>query len=181
MGGVAGHAGLFTTAEDLSRFCRMLLGAAPGNARVLAPLTIARMVAPSTPSSERNVRALGWDLDSSFSANRGELLPAGSFGHTGFTGTSLWIDPITQAYVVFLSSRLHPDGKGDVTPLARPGIHRRRRCPLGGASPGRACEPDEPPAPAAFTAPCHRRQPRRPGGPPSQPGSTSCAPRISRA
>ena len=117
MGGVAGHAGLFTTAEDLSRFSRMLLGAAAGNARVLAPLTIARMVAPSTPSSERNVRALGWDLDSSFSANRGELLPAASFGHTGFTGTSLWIDPITQAYVVFLSSRLHPDGKGDVTPL----------------------------------------------------------------
>ena len=63
------------------------------------------------------MRALGWDLDSAFSSNRGELLPLGSFGHTGFTGTSLWIDPMTNLFVVFLSNRVHPDGKGDVTPL----------------------------------------------------------------
>jgi CubicO group peptidase (beta-lactamase class C family) len=117
MGGVAGHAGLFTTADDLARFCRMILGTAPERGRILSPLTIARMVAPSTPAGERNLRGLGWDIDSSYSANRGELLPVGSFGHTGFTGTSIWIDPVTSAYVVFLSSRLHPDGKGDVTPL----------------------------------------------------------------
>jgi uncharacterized protein YbbC (DUF1343 family)/CubicO group peptidase (beta-lactamase class C family) len=118
MGGVAGHAGLFTTADDLAIFCRMLLGGgAVGAARVLSPLTVARMTMPSTPAGERNVRGLGWDVDSSFSSNRGELLPLGSFGHTGFTGTSIWIDPTTRAFVVFLSSRLHPDGKGDVTPL----------------------------------------------------------------
>ena len=85
--------------------------------RILSPLTVARMISPSTPPGERNVRGLGWDMDSSFSANRGELLPLGSFGHTGFTGTSLWIDPATRMFVVFLSNRVHPDGKGDVTPL----------------------------------------------------------------
>jgi uncharacterized protein YbbC (DUF1343 family)/CubicO group peptidase (beta-lactamase class C family) len=118
MGGVAGHAGLFTTADDLAIFARMLLNAgATGGTRILSPLTVARMIAPSMPPNERNQRGLGWDIDSSFSANRGELLPIGSFGHTGFTGTSIWIDPLTGGYVIFMSSRLHPDGKGDVTPL----------------------------------------------------------------
>jgi uncharacterized protein YbbC (DUF1343 family) len=118
MGGVAGHAGLFGTAADLAVFCRMLLNGGEYNgARVLAPLTVAKMTNPATPGGERNQRALGWDMDSGFSSNRGELLPLGSFGHTGFTGTSLWIDPATRMFVVFLSNRLHPDGKGDVTPL----------------------------------------------------------------
>ena len=119
MGGVAGHAGVFGTADDLARFCRMLLGggAIPGGARVLAPLSVARMTSPATPAGEPNVRGFGWDIDSSYSANRGELMPLGSFGHTGFTGTSIWLDPATQVFIVFLSSRLHPDGKGDVTPL----------------------------------------------------------------
>jgi uncharacterized protein YbbC (DUF1343 family) len=118
MGGVAGHAGLFSTAADLAIYCRMLLGeGAVAGRRILSPLGVARLTAPSTPRGEPNVRGLGWDMDSSFSANRGELLPLGSFGHTGFTGTSLWIDPATGVFVVFLSNRLHPDGKGDVTPL----------------------------------------------------------------
>ncbi len=118
MGGVAGHAGLFSTAADLAVYCRMLLrGGAVAGRRILSPLGVGRLIAPSTPAGEPNVRGLGWDMDSSFSANRGELLPLGSFGHTGFTGTSLWIDPETNVFVVFLSSRLHPDGKGDVTPL----------------------------------------------------------------
>jgi uncharacterized protein YbbC (DUF1343 family) len=118
MGGVAGHAGLFSDAADLSRFCRMLLhGGRLGSARILSPLGVARMTSPATPPTLRDVRALGWDLDSRFSSNSGDLLPVGSFGHTGFTGTSIWIDPLTGVYVVFLSSRLHPDGKGDVTPL----------------------------------------------------------------
>src|SRR5260370_7632390 len=65
----------------------------------------------------RDVRGLGGDIDSSYSSNRGELFPIGSFGHTGFTGTSLWLDPAGGGYVVFLSNRVHPDGKGDVTPL----------------------------------------------------------------
>jgi uncharacterized protein YbbC (DUF1343 family)/CubicO group peptidase (beta-lactamase class C family) len=118
MGGVAGHAGLFSTASDLAVFCRMLLaGGIYDGARVLSPLAVARMTSPATPAGEANVRGLGWDLDSSYSANRGELLPLGSFGHTGFTGTSIWIDPETRVFVVFLSNRVHPDGKGDVTPL----------------------------------------------------------------
>src|SRR5256885_14119708 len=65
----------------------------------------------------RAVRGLGWDIDSSYSSNRGELFPIGSYGHTGFTGTSLWLDPASNSYVVFLSNRVHPDGKGDVTAL----------------------------------------------------------------
>jgi uncharacterized protein YbbC (DUF1343 family)/CubicO group peptidase (beta-lactamase class C family) len=118
MAGVAGHAGLFSTAADLARFARMLLGGGRlGSTQVLSPLSVGRMTAPATPPGELNVRGFGWDIDSSFSANRGELLPAGSFGHTGFTGTSIWIDPLTRVYVIFLSSRLHPDGRGDVTPL----------------------------------------------------------------
>jgi len=118
MGGVAGHAGLFSTAADLSIFCRMLLdGGRYNGVRVLSPLTVAKMTSPATGSGDPNVRDLGWDIDSSYSSNRGELLPVGSYGHTGFTGTSLWIDPLTREFVVFLSNRVHPDGKGDVTPL----------------------------------------------------------------
>ena len=118
MGGVAGHAGLFSTAADLTIFCRMLLsGGTVSGSRILAPLTIARMTAPATPARLMSRRGLGWDIDSSFSSNRGDLLPLGSFGHTGFTGTSLWIDPSTRTFVIVLSSRLHPDGQGDVVDL----------------------------------------------------------------
>ena len=118
MGGVAGHAGLFSTAADLSIFARMLLnGGSYKGVRILSPLAVDRLISPSTPPAERNVRGLGWDMDSSFSSNRGELLPIGSFGHTGWTGTSLWMDPATRMFVIFLSNRNHPDGKGDVTPL----------------------------------------------------------------
>src|SRR5438105_13659047 len=119
MGGVAGHAGLFSTAADLSRFCRMLLdGGRLEGARILSPATIERMITPSTPAGMKDVRGLGWDIDSTYSWNRGDLFPAGSsFGHTGFTGTSLWLDPQSKSYVIFLSNRVHPDGKGDVTPL----------------------------------------------------------------
>ena len=118
MGGVAGHAGLFSTASDLSRFARMLLGGGVlDGARVLSPLTVARMTSRATPPVMSANRGLGWDIDTTFSSNRGELFPIGSFGHTGFTGTSLWIDPASGMYVVFLSSRLYPDGVGDVTPL----------------------------------------------------------------
>jgi len=118
MGGVAGHAGLFSTAADLATFCRMLLnGGIHDGARILSPLAVEKMTSAATPDLELNTRGLGWDIDSTFSANRGELLPIGSFGHTGFTGTSIWIDPTTEMFVVFLSNRVHPDGKGDVTPL----------------------------------------------------------------
>ena len=118
MDGVAGHAGLFSTAADLSRFCKMLLGGGRlGDVRILSPATVTRMTSPSTPAEMHAVRGLGWDIDSSFSSNRGELFPIGSYGHTGFTGTSLWLDPGSMSYVIFLSNRVHPDGKGDVTAL----------------------------------------------------------------
>lgn len=118
MDGVAGHAGLFSTAADLARYCQMILnGGSLGGTRILSPLTVMKMTSPSTPAGMASVRGLGWDIDTSYSSNRGELLPVGSFGHTGWTGTSIWIDPVTGVYVVFLSNRVHPDGKGDATPV----------------------------------------------------------------
>ena len=118
MGGIAGHAGLFSTARDLQRFARMLInGGSLDGVRVLSAASVRAMTTPSTPAGMSAVRGLGWDIDSQFSANRGDLFPIGSYGHTGFTGTSLWIDPSSGSYVIFLSSRLHPDGAGDVTPL----------------------------------------------------------------
>jgi CubicO group peptidase (beta-lactamase class C family) len=119
MGNVAGHAGLFGTAADLSRFCRMLLaGGSLGSIRILSPATVDRMATPSTPAGMKDVRGLGWDIDSNESTNRGDLFPVGaSFGHTGWTGTSLWLDRQTKSYVIFLSNRVHPDGKGDVSAL----------------------------------------------------------------
>jgi len=118
MGGVAGHAGLFSTADDLARFCQMLLnGGILDGKRILSAQTVARMTAPYVVSEDGATRGLGWDMNTGFSSNRGELFPLGSFGHTGFTGTSLWIDRVSQTFVVFMSNRVHPDGKGDVTPL----------------------------------------------------------------
>lgn len=118
MGGIAGHAGLFSTARDLARFARALVGGGQlGGARILSAATVATMTTPSQPSGMTSVRGLGWDIDTSFSGNRGDLFPIGSYGHTGFTGTSVWIDPASKSYVIFLSSRLHPDGTGDVTAL----------------------------------------------------------------
>src|SRR6267142_1105047 len=118
MGGVAGHAGLFSTADDLAIFCQMLLnGGVYNGARILSPMTIATMIQPHAVSESGAARGLGWDMASSFSTNRGDLFPLGSFGHTGFTGTSIWIDPASDSCVVFLSNRVHPDGKGDVGPL----------------------------------------------------------------
>ena len=118
MGGVAGHAGLFGSAEDLSRYARMLLrGGELDGQRVLSPAGVTRMTSPATPSAMSVQRGLGWDIDSSYSANRGDLYPIGSFGHTGFTGTSIWIDPVSRTYVVLLTNRVHPDGKGDATPV----------------------------------------------------------------
>jgi len=118
MGGIAGHAGLFSTADNLARFCQMLLnGGILDGKRILSSNTIARMTAPIVVSEDGATRGLGWDINTSFSSNRGELFPLGSFGHTGFTGTSVWIDRVSQTFVVFLSNRVHPDGKGDVAPL----------------------------------------------------------------
>src|ERR1051325_6433843 len=118
MGGAAGHAGLFSTADDLAIFCQMLLnGGSYNGARILSPMTIATMTRPHAVAENGAARGLGWDIATSFSSNRGDLFPLGSFGHTGFTGTSIWIDPASDSFVIFLSNRVHPDGKGDVGPL----------------------------------------------------------------
>ncbi len=118
LGGVAGHAGLFSTADDVLLYARMILdgGRSITGRRVLKHETVKLMTTPRPVPGGR--RALGWDVDTGYSRNRGELFPKGSsFGHTGFTGTSLWIDPATKTAVVFLSNRVHPDGKGNVTRL----------------------------------------------------------------
>ena len=118
MGGVAGHAGLFSTADDISIFAQMLLnGGAYNRARILSPLSIEKMTTPQTPPNEMVLRGLGWDIDSPFASNRGELFDVGSFGHTGYTGTSIWIDPVTKTYVILLTNRVHPNDKGEVIGL----------------------------------------------------------------
>jgi uncharacterized protein YbbC (DUF1343 family) len=118
MNGVAGHAGLFSTADDLAIYCQMILnGGHYKGVRIMSPLTVAEMTRPRLVADNGWTRGLGWDINSSFSTNRGDLFPLGSFGHTGFTGTSFWIDPASKMFVVFLSNRVHPDGKGDVAAL----------------------------------------------------------------
>ncbi len=104
MGGVAGHAGVFSTADDLAMFAQALLDGGRG---VLTPTTIAKMTAPQQPVNGTSLRGFGWDIDSPLSSNRGELLPVGGYGHTGFTGTSLWIDPATKTYIVLLTNAVH--------------------------------------------------------------------------
>jgi len=104
MGGMAGHAGVFSTADDLAIFAQSLLDGGRG---ILTSPTIAKMTAPQQPVNGTVLRGFGWDIDSPWSSNRGELFPVGSFGHTGFTGTSLWIDPTTSTYVVLLTNAVH--------------------------------------------------------------------------
>jgi uncharacterized protein YbbC (DUF1343 family)/CubicO group peptidase (beta-lactamase class C family) len=113
MGGVAGHAGLFSTADDLSQFAQGLLS----GFKVLSPAIVEKMSTPQQPPNAASLRGLGWDIDSPFSSNRGELLPVGSFGHTGFTGTSLWIDPVTNTYIILLTNAVHPRGGKSVVSL----------------------------------------------------------------
>jgi uncharacterized protein YbbC (DUF1343 family)/CubicO group peptidase (beta-lactamase class C family) len=118
MGGVAGHAGLFSTATDLSRFAEMMLGMGTRDgARIFSPLTVRKFTSPETPPDQPTLRGLGWDVDSSYSSNRGELFPIGSYGHTGFTGTSVWIDPNTNSYVILLTNFIHPKAGKSLTAL----------------------------------------------------------------
>src|SRR5205823_10501500 len=127
MGGVAGHAGLFSTAADLARYCRMLLrGGELDGTRVLAEKTVKlftephAVAVPARGGEAKGARSYGWDVDTSYSAPRGELFAKGEgFGHTGFTGTSVWIDPGTKTAVIVLTNRVHPDDMGNVTQLRR--------------------------------------------------------------
>ena len=113
MGGVAGHAGLFSTADDVAIFAQAMLT----GSKILSPSAIEKMTSPQQPPNASSLRGLGWDIDSPYSSNRGELLPIGSYGHTGFTGTSLWIDPITQTYIIILTNAVHPRGGHSVVSL----------------------------------------------------------------
>jgi uncharacterized protein YbbC (DUF1343 family)/CubicO group peptidase (beta-lactamase class C family) len=118
MGGVAGHAGMFSTAADLARFAQMMLnGGELDGVRLFSPLTVEKFTEPESPPDQPILRGLGWDIDSPYSGNRGELFPIGSYGHTGFTGTSIWIDPSTKSYVILLANSVHPEGRPALTPL----------------------------------------------------------------
>ncbi len=117
MGGVAGHAGVFSTADDLAKFCQMILDGGKG---IFKPSTVQLFTTPASPPGMADVRGLGWDVDSRYSGNRGNLFPAGTtFGHTGFTGTSFWIDPASKTYVILLANSVHPHARTAITPLRR--------------------------------------------------------------
>jgi uncharacterized protein YbbC (DUF1343 family)/CubicO group peptidase (beta-lactamase class C family) len=120
MGGVAGHAGLFSTADDLARFCFLLLagGVTLEARRIFSPEILIRASTAETPPWVPSVRGLGWDIDTSFSSPRGDIFPVGlSYGHTGFTGTSVWIDPTSQTFVILLGNSVHPHGRPPISSL----------------------------------------------------------------
>ena len=111
MGGVAGHAGLFSTADDLAIFAQMILdGGSRTGVQILSPRMIEKMAAAQSPAESMPLRGLGWNIDSSLGS-------VGSFGHKGYTGTGIWIDPVSNTYVIILTNRVHPNGKGKVEPL----------------------------------------------------------------
>lgn len=116
MGGVAGHAGVFTTADDLTKFAEMMLSGGKG---VLKPESVAAMTRPQSPPGQPALRGLGWDIDSPYAVWFAPFFSTRSYGHTGYTGTALWIDPETKSFVIVLSNRLHPDGKGNILPMLR--------------------------------------------------------------
>jgi CubicO group peptidase (beta-lactamase class C family) len=118
LGGVAGDAGLFSTAEDLARFCEMLLNLGSLNGvQILSPDVVRQMGSPQSPPLKQNIRGFGWDIQSTYSSVKGCYFSSRSYGHTGYTGTSLWIDPETHSYLIILTNRVHPDGKGKIKQL----------------------------------------------------------------
>lgn len=119
MGGVAGHAGLFTTTADLARFARMLLagGVAEDGRRFLSPESVTLLTTAQSPAGVAELRGLGWDIASPYARPRGSLYPATSFGHTGFTGCAFWLDPGSRSFFVLLSNRVHPAAGTNVLPL----------------------------------------------------------------
>jgi uncharacterized protein YbbC (DUF1343 family)/CubicO group peptidase (beta-lactamase class C family) len=120
MGGVSGDAGLFSTAGDLARFAQMILGGGSlDGVRVISAESIGEIEQPQSPAGEAKLRSIGWDIAAPLSSNRAHLAPAGSFGHLGYTGTMLWIDPLSQTWVIVLTNRVHPHGHGDAQPLRK--------------------------------------------------------------
>jgi uncharacterized protein YbbC (DUF1343 family)/CubicO group peptidase (beta-lactamase class C family) len=118
MGGVAGNAGVFSTADDLAILVQMLLnGGSYEGRRILSTKAVAAMTKPYYVAGSGVQRGLGWDIESPYSKGFNAAFPKGSFGHTGYTGTSIWADPHSQTFLIILTSRLHPDGRGQVTQL----------------------------------------------------------------
>ena len=119
MGGVAGHAGVFSTAADASLFAQALLDRLAGRPSTfpLKQSTLELMCRPEQPAGAKALRGFGWDIDSPYSRPRGDIYPVGSFGHTGFTGTSMWMDPRSDSYVILLANAVHPRGRAAITPL----------------------------------------------------------------
>jgi len=116
MGGVAGHAGVFTTADDLTKFAEMMLA---GGKNVLKPASVAAMTTPQSPPGGAALRGLGWDIDSPYAVWFAPSFSTRSYGHTGYTGTAIWIDPETETFLIVLTNRLHPDGKGNILKMLR--------------------------------------------------------------
>jgi serine-type D-Ala-D-Ala carboxypeptidase len=121
LNGVAGHAGVFSTANDVSRYARAILnGGMLDGKRVLQPETVAMMISqqtPNTPKAKADIRGLGWDIESRYSLFKGMYMPPESFGHTGYTGTSLWIDPASKTFIVLLTNRPHLSDSTDIRGL----------------------------------------------------------------
>lgn len=119
MGSVAGHAGVFSTAQDVAIYAQALLDKLAGRPSgfPLKTETLKLMAQPEQPTGAKYLRGYGWDIDSPYSRPRGDLFPVGSFGHTGFTGTSLWMDPRSNTYIILLANAIHPKGRPPVTPL----------------------------------------------------------------
>lgn len=116
-GGVSGNAGLFSTAGDLAIFAQMILGKGTYQGRrIMSPAAVERMTS-IYPRTAFAGRGLGWDFSSAYASNGGDLFGEKSFGHSGYTGTSLWIDPDTQTIVILLTNSVHPDDKGTILPL----------------------------------------------------------------
>jgi uncharacterized protein YbbC (DUF1343 family)/CubicO group peptidase (beta-lactamase class C family) len=118
MGGVAGHAGVFATADDLALLALMLVNGGEGqDKRILSAGAVAAMTKAQRLPGISTQRGLGWDMRSPYSRVFNAAFPAGSFGHTGYTGTAMWIDPASKTFMIILTSRLHPNGQGNVKPL----------------------------------------------------------------
>lgn len=117
MGGVSGHSGLYSTAADLARFCAMLLNDGEWNGTRIVSRESVRLMTTAVARHGRDTRGLGFDLATGFSGSRGDLYPCDSFGHTGYSGVSIWLDRRTDSFVIILTNRLHPDGRGDVREL----------------------------------------------------------------
>ncbi len=117
MGGVSGQAGVFSTAADVARFARMMLnGGELDGVRILSPLSVLRMRTPQSPKSKA-ARGIGWDIDTPYSSPRGDLFGTASYGHTGHTGPSLWIDPTSHSFVALMTNRIHPKAGTSVVRL----------------------------------------------------------------